>query len=213
MFIDLSAYWIFLAATLTLLLVPGPAVLYIVTRSMSQGRLAGLVSVGGISLGALIQVLAAVMGLSAILMSSALAFTVVKYVGAAYLVYLGIRTLMTPIGTDSAEAEAEKLSRIFSQGVIVQTLNPKSALFFLAFLPQFVDPTLGAATWQILFLGLTFLVMALVTDSLYALAAGTLGNWLRNSVSYLRFQRYFAGGIYILLGVTTAFTGGSSSDA
>jgi threonine/homoserine/homoserine lactone efflux protein len=202
---------LFIPAALALLLLPGPAVLYIVARSMEQGRKAGLVSVAAIETGNLFHAIAAALGLSAIRLSSALAFDLVKYLGAAYLIYLGIRKLTS---RDEAEqpqnGERKSLGRIYSQGVVVAILNPKTALFFFAFLPQFVDATRGAVGLQFLLLGLIFVGIAIVTDSLYALAAGTAGRWLRGSVRYLRLQRYFSGTVYIGLGMAAAL--GSSGN-
>src|SRR5215813_3782984 len=142
--IDLSRFPLFVLASLSLLLIPGPAVLYIVTRSIDQGRLAGLISVLGIEVGGLFHVAAAALGLSAILLSSALAFDIVKYLGAAYLIYLGVRKLLSPVEeTGNADIQRESLSRIYWQGFAVNILNPKTALFFFAFLPQFVSPEKG----------------------------------------------------------------------
>jgi threonine/homoserine/homoserine lactone efflux protein len=196
---------LFLTTALLLLLTPGPAVLYIVTRSIDQGRKAGLVSVLGIEVANFFHVVAAVLGLSAILLSSALAFNIVKYLGAAYLIYLGLRTLASRDGAQRAQlGERKNLRRIFSQGVVVNLLNPKTALFYFAFLPQFVDASRGSVSLQVLLLGLIFVVMAFTTDSLYAILAGTAGNWLRDNVRFWRFQRYFTGTVYIGLGVTAA---------
>jgi threonine/homoserine/homoserine lactone efflux protein len=208
--LEWDVFRIFLIASLALVLVPGPAVLYIVARSIAQGRKAGIVSVLGIAVGGTVHVTAAALGLSALLMSSVLAFMVVKYLGAAYLIYIGIRTLLTKTKTDdTSDTETQPLWHIFRQGIIVNVLNPKTALFFFAFIPQFIDPTLGTIAPQVLFLGFVFVIMALCTDSIYAMLAGTMGNWLRGNLRYLKAQRYFAGSIYILLGLTTAF---SSSD-
>jgi len=185
--------------------------MYIVARSIDQGRKAGLVSVFAIAAGNIFHVTAATLGLSAILLSSALAFDVVKYLGAAYLIYLGVRKLMTREEVETTQAvERKSLGRIFSQGVIVGVLNPKTALFFFAFLPQFVDRSRGAVGLQMLLLGLTFMAMATVTDSLYALLAGSAGRWLRGSARYLRFQRYFTGTVYIGLGLTAALSSSGS---
>jgi threonine/homoserine/homoserine lactone efflux protein len=209
--IDPSKLPIFVIAAVSLLLIPGPAVLYIVTRSIHQGRRAGIVSVLGIHVGTAFHVLAAVLGLSAILLSSALAFDIVKYLGAAYLIFLGIRTLMTrEQAVDEQKAEPSSLRSVFSQGVIVNVLNPKTALFFFAFLPQFVDSTRGAVSLQMLVLGVVFISLGMVTDSSYALLASTFGQWLKNSKFFARVQRYVAGTIYIGLGVTTAFAGNSN---
>jgi len=201
---------VFFVATLGMLLVPGPAVMYIVARSVDQGRKAGLASVFGIETGAFVHTLAAAFGISAILMSSSLAFDVVKLLGAGYLIYLGVRKLMEKDATDANLTDERKsLRRIFMQGMVVNILNPKTALFFFAFLPQFVEPAKGNVALQIIVLGLIFMLMATVTDSLYALAAGTAGRWLRGNLRFLRFQRLFTGTAYIGLGIVAAFSGRS----
>ena len=206
--IEFSQLYLFLGATLALLLVPGPAVLYITARSANQGRLAGLVSVLAIETANFLQAVAATLGLSAILLSSALAFDVVKYLGAAYLIYLGVRKLfLSEEGTASGEVKAESLARIYWQGFAINLLNPKTALFFFAFLPQFVNPAKGNVTTQTLFLGALFVGMALITDSLYALLASSLADRLRGNRQYQKGQRYFAGLVYVGLGITTALTG------
>jgi threonine/homoserine/homoserine lactone efflux protein len=180
-------------------------VLYIVARSLDQGRLAGLVSVLSIEVGNSVHVLAAALGLSALLLSSALAFSIVKYMGAAYLIYLGLRRILARAADEpAAGVQRQSLRRIFRQGVIVAILNPKTALFFVAFLPQFVDPSEGSVTVQLLTLGGLFVLMAIVTDSLYALLAGTAGQWLKGSRSFARAERYVVGSVYIGLGVTAA---------
>jgi threonine/homoserine/homoserine lactone efflux protein len=196
---------VYLVAALVLLLTPGPAVLYIVARSLDQGRLAGLVSVLSIEVGNSVHVLAAAVGLSALLLSSALAFSIVKYLGAAYLIYLGLRRLLARDAVQpGAGLQRQSLRRIFRQGVIVAILNPKTALFFLAFLPQFVDPSKGSVTAQLLTLGCLFVLMAIVTDSLYALLAGTAGHWLKGTRSFARVERVVVASVYIGLGVTAA---------
>jgi len=196
---------VFLLAALILLLTPGPAVLYIVARSLDQGRLAGFVSVLSIEVGNSVHVLAAALGLSAILVSSALAFSIVKYLGAAYLIYLGLGRLLTRGQAHRPAAfQRQSLQHIFRQGVLVAVLNPKTALFFLAFLPQFVDPSRGSVTLQLLTLGCLFVLMAIVTDGSYALLAGTASHWLKGTRSFLRAERYVAATVYIGLGVTAA---------
>jgi threonine/homoserine/homoserine lactone efflux protein len=198
---------IFVTASLVLLLTPGPAVLYIVARSVEQGRHAGVVSAFGVGLGTLGHVFAAALGISALLVSSAFAFTVVKYLGALYLIYLGIQKLRER--TTSADARAaphQSLGAIFRQGMVVNLLNPKTALFFFAFLPQFIDPA-GTVALQIMLLGGLFVVMGIVSDSLYALLAGTLGAWLKRSAWFERTQRSISGLIYISLGIATALAG------
>ena len=160
-----SSLLLFVSAALVLLAIPGPAVLYVTSRSIGQGRSAGLVSALGIGVGTLVHVAAAAVGLSALLMSSAVAFSAVKYLGAAYLIYLGVQKLRGAESLDlSEEAPRANLSRIFGQGVVVNILNPKTALFFFAFLPQFVDSSRGSVAVQILFLGTLFAVMGITSD-------------------------------------------------
>jgi threonine/homoserine/homoserine lactone efflux protein len=210
--LELSKLPLFLLAALVLLLTPGPAVLYIVARSVDQGRLAGLVSVLSIEVGNFFHVLAATFGLSALLMSSALAFSVVKYLGAAYLIYLGLRKLFTREELhQAASIQRQSLRRVFSQGVVVATLNPKTALFFLAFLPQFVDRSRGSVALQMLVLGCIFVMMAIISDSLYALLADTLGHWLKGTRSIWRVERYLAGSVYLVLGLTAALSNTSKN--
>jgi len=200
---------LFVSAALLLLLIPGPAVLFIFARSIEQGRLAGFVSIAGIHAATLVHVFAAAVGLSAVLASSALAFSIVKYAGAAYLIWLGLRKLFGPAEITSVDVALPRHShaRLFRDGFIVNLLNPKTALFFLAFLPQFVEVSRGYVAMQIAFLGFIFTALGLVTDGLYALAAGTAGNWLKRSRGFLRLERYVSGGLYIGLGVTAAFAG------
>ncbi len=205
--IDPSKLSLFIVAAVALLLVPGPAVLYITARSASQGRAAGLVSVLAIETANLIQAVAAGLGLSAILLSSALAFDVVKYLGAGYLIYLGIRKLSSPEQAADEEIKQDSLHQIYWQGVAVNILNPKTALFFFAFLPQFVDPARGNVIAQNLLLGLIFVALAIVTDSLYALAISAFADQLRGNQRFQTGGRYFAGLVYVALGITTALTG------
>jgi threonine/homoserine/homoserine lactone efflux protein len=201
---------VFVVAALALLVVPGPAVLYIVARSIHQGRRAGLVSVLGIHVGTLVHIAAATVGLSALIVSSAVAFTAVKIAGAVYLVGLGLWTLFSRGSeTDVALGGERNLRRAFAQGIVVNVLNPKTALFFLAFLPQFIDPDAPHPALQIAFLGVLFALLGLVTDSLWALAAGTAGGLLRSSRRFVRTQRYVTGSVYIGLGVATALAGGA----
>jgi len=200
-----STVMLFLLAALVMLVIPGPAVLYITTRSIAQGRRAGLASVAGVELAGLTHVVAATLGLSALLMASALAFSAVKYMGAAYLVLLGVRTLLTRGEQDRTLSPApRRLSQVFAQGYLVNLLNPKTTLFFFAFLPQFTDPTKGAVASQIFFLGAVFVTLASCTDGLYALLAGTLGHWLKRSTHFRQTRRYVTGAVYIGLGMTAA---------
>lgn len=205
---DPSLWGLFVVASLVLLLTPGPAVLYVVARSLAQGRAAGLVSVLGIHLGTIVHIGAAAIGLSALIVSSALAFAIVKYLGAAYLIWIGIRTLLTrDAGPAAPVVPAEPLHRIFRDGFVVNVLNPKTAIFFLAFLPQFVDPARGPLHWQILVLGFTFMALGILSDGMFALLAGAAGDFLRRNRRFLRFQRWFAGASFVGLGITAALAG------
>lgn len=200
---------LFISAALVLLVVPGPAVLYIFARSVEQGRLAGFVSILGIHTATLVHVLAAALGLSAILASSALAFSVVKYAGAAYLIWLGLKKIFGPAEVPDVNVtpRGHGHTRLFRDGFIVNLLNPKTALFFLAFLPQFVEVDRGHVAMQVAFLGLLFTVLGFMTDGCYALAAGTAGHWLKRNRGYLKFERYVSGVVFIGLGLTAAFAG------
>jgi threonine/homoserine/homoserine lactone efflux protein len=200
---------LFTGAALVLLLVPGPAVLYIVGRSVAQGRGAGLVSVFGIHAATFIHVLAAALGLSVLLLSSALAFSIVKFAGAAYLIWLGLRKIFGPAEAAGANGELPRYShaRLFRDGFVVNLLNPKTALFFFAFLPQFVDVGRGHVAMQITLLGFVFVLLGFCTDSAYALLAGSAGDWLKRSRGYLKFERYGSGLLFIGLGLVAAFSG------
>ncbi len=205
---DWTTLSLFIAAASILVFIPGPNTLYIIARSVQQGRAAGTVSSLGVQVGTLFHVAAAAFGLSALLLSSALAFDIVKYAGAAYLIYLGVKTLLTKEKIEpTEEIKRGSLSRVFFQGVIVNVLNPKTALFFFAFLPQFIDATRGAVAMQIVLLGMILVFLGILSDTVYALAAGSIGNRLRGSIRFLRAQRYFAGSVYIGLGAATALTG------
>ncbi len=202
---DSSTLLLFAAAALALIVVPGPAVLYIVAQSIDRGRAAGLVSALGVAAGGLVHVTAAAIGLSSLLVSSATAFAVVKYAGAAYLIGLGLHTLFVRREEPVAAAPQERrLRRVFWQGAVVNVLNPKTALFFFAFLPQFVDPDKGSAALQIGVLGLLFVVLAVVSDSIWALAAGTASERLRRSRRFLALRRYVSGAVFVGLGALTA---------
>jgi threonine/homoserine/homoserine lactone efflux protein len=200
---------LFVSTALVLLLVPGPAVLYIFARSVEQGRLAGFVSILGIHTATLVHVTAAALGLSAILASSALAFSLIKYAGAAYLIWLGLKKIFGRVEAADVNTAlpVHGHARLLRDGFIVNLLNPKTALFFLAFLPQFVEMDRGHVAMQIAFLGLLFTSLGLMTDGCYALAAGTVGNWLKRSRAYLEMERYVSGLMFIGLGLTAAFAG------
>ena len=202
---DTSTLLVFAAAALALIVVPGPAVLYIVAQSIDRGRLAGFVSALGIAVGGLVHVAAAAIGLSSLLVSSATAFAAVKYAGAAYLIGLGLYTLFVRKEEPVATAPRERrLRRRFGQGVVVNVLNPKTALFFFAFLPQFVDPDKGSAALQIGILGLFFVALAVISDSVWALVAGSASERLRGNRRFLGVQRYVSGSVFVGLGALTA---------
>ena len=208
---ELHAIVLFALAALALLVIPGPSVLYIVTRSIEQGRTAGLVSVLGIHAGTLFHVAAAAFGISAILVQSATLYTAVKWAGAAYLIFLGIRRIATrAVRADDVHVERKPLKKLFLDGVVVNTLNPKTALFFLAFLPQFVDRDHNV-TAQVLFFGALFIALGMLSDGTYALVASHLGTWLRTSRVFGAVERYVAGGIFVTLGVTAALAGSRPS--
>ena len=209
---DASTLGLFFGAGFVLLITPGPAVLYIVTRSIEQGPKAGLVSVLGIIVGTLFHVAAAALCISALLLSSALAFNALRYLGALYLIYLGVRTLAARDRAAHAErVDRAGLTEIFSQGVVVNLLNPHTALFFFAFLPQFVDPARGSVPLQIVTLGLLFIAMAATTDAVWAITAGTAGDWIKRNPRFTRTQRYVTGGALIGLGAAAAISGPARS--
>jgi threonine/homoserine/homoserine lactone efflux protein len=197
-----STIALFALASAALAIVPGPAVTYIVAQSVDKGRTAGLASAGGVASGGLVHVLAATVGLSALIASSASAFTVVKLVGAAYLIAVGIRRIVTKDETFT-EPQPAPLVKIWRQGVVVNIFNPKTALFFLAFLPQFVNR--DHTVWvQVAFLGLLFAVIAFASDCMYALLADALASRLRRGTRAARVQRYVSGGIFVALGGVAA---------
>jgi threonine/homoserine/homoserine lactone efflux protein len=199
---------VFTGAALALLVVPGPSVLYIVTRGMHQGRSAALVSVLGVTTATLIHTAFAAIGLSAILATSALAFTVVKVAGSAYLLWLAVRTwLDRSAERQTAAPAAVGHRRVYVEGLLVNLLNPKTALFVLALLPQFVDPTRGPAAIQILVLGVLLATLGLCSDGAYALVSGSLGSWLRRRRSIATAQRRMSALVYAVLGIGTALAG------
>jgi threonine/homoserine/homoserine lactone efflux protein len=198
-----SSFALFCLASVALAVVPGPAVTYIVTQSIDKGRRAGLASACGVASGGLVHVAAATVGLSALIASSAAAFTVVKLVGAAYLVVVGIRRILDRSAEEPIAAPPAPLRRLYRQGVVVNVLNPKTALFFLAFVPQFVSRH-GAVAPQVALLGLTFAAIAFTSDALYALLADLVASRLRGGRRATRVRRFATGGIFIVLGGAAA---------
>ena len=206
---DASTFLLFAAAALAFLAIPGPSVFYIVTRSLAQGRRAGVTSMLGVQAGGLVHVVAAAFGVSALIASSAEAFTLVKYAGAAYLVLLGVRKLL---GRDDGEAGLDPAGptspkHLFWHGVIVNVLNPKTALFFLAFLPQFVDPSAGPVAPQMLVLGTLLVGLGVLSDGSYALLAAGAGRRLRSAAATRRRLERVSGGVFVGLGVVAALAG------
>ncbi len=211
---DANTLWLFALASLVLVLIPGPAVVYILTRSVSQGRTAGLVSALGVNAGSTVHVLAAVLGLSVILAQSATAFALIKWAGVAYLAWIGVRTLRggdTMFNNQTRERLA--LKRVFVQGALVNILNPKVAIFFLAFLPQFVNVDAPNPALQTFVLGMTLVIVGLASDSAYALVGGRVGILFRTKPRSGRNIRIGAGVTYLALAGVAAIAGARSSPA
>src|SRR5438270_6017893 len=202
---SLSTYALFIATALALLAIPGPAVLYVVGRSIDQGRSAGLASVLGITTGTVVHVTLATVGLSSLVLASKVAFDAVRYVGAAYLIFLGVRRLLTRRVEEDQTSRAPRSRRdLYTQGLIVNLLNPKTIVFIFAFIPQFVDVGAGHVWLQIMLLGLTFAGLGMASDSLYAFVAGTVADRLRGTPLIARVERWFGGTVLIGLGVASA---------
>lgn len=204
--LDTSQLSLFLFACIAIQITPGPAVFYVITRSITQGRLAGFVSVLGLETGAFVQAIAAALGLAAAIHSSEIALTVIKFAGAGYLVYIGCRTLLTYKELQQNNTNQQStLRQTFQQGLLVNLLNTKMILFFLAFLPQFIEPAIGNVALQTFLLGSIFVATGLCTDVSYALLAGTAAEWLKASRHFAKGQYIFAGCMYILLGLSAVF--------
>ncbi|MDQ6610136.1 MAG: LysE family translocator [Bacteroidota bacterium] len=204
-------FWVFALTGLLLNLTPGNDMLYVIARSSGQGTKAGVVSALGIGAGCLVHILAAVAGLSALIAQSATAFTIIKYIGAAYLVYLGVKSLLAKKNSFVARNSANEFGRlsykkIFWQGVLTNILNPKVALFFLAFLPQFITPQHGAASRQILFLGMWFDFVGTLVNILVALLFGRIGSFLSRSPHFVQWQERITGTILIAIGIKVALS-------
>ena len=193
-------------ASLALLVIPGPAVLYIINRSVADGRNVALAAVAGLEIGNFMHVIAATVGLSAVIATSAAAFSAVKWIGAGYLIYIGIRTLATKPQAVNQLNDPMSRRRAFTQGIVVNTFNPKVALFFLSFLPQFIDADRGSAALQSLVLGSTFVVLGCISDSLFAILASALRGTLLRGKSLPFVQRCVAGSVFIALGAIASTT-------
>lgn len=206
--IPVNDFLIFAFASLMLNITPGNDMLYVATRSTSQGIKTGVVSAFGIAGGCIVHLMAAVIGLSAIIANSALAFDIIKYTGAAYLVYLGLKSILSKQNkfAITKKVETKSLSQLFWQGVLTNVLNPKVALFFLAFLPQFIHPENGNVSLQILLLGLWFNFSGTVVNCIVALLFGKLGNWLADKQAFIKWQNKITGLLLIGLGIKVALS-------
>jgi len=196
---------LFLFASIALIVTPGQDTIYVITRGIAQGKVAAMISAIGVSSGIITHTLFAAFGLSVILQSSAVAFLAIKYIGAAYLIYLGIRTLLSSqeFSLRTGRREVSKAT-LFWQGFISNVFNPKVALFFLAFLPQFVNPNAGSATSQMAILGLVFALLGVMWLSCVGYFAGSMGRWIGQSTTALGFLRWLTGSVMIGLGVRLA---------
>lgn len=202
---SLSTYLVFLATGMALLAIPGPAVLYIVTRSIEMGRAGGIASVAGITTGTFVHVTLATAGISSLILASRPAFDAVRYAGAAYLIFLGLRRLLTRREEAVGEERVPRTRRrAYTQGVIVNLTNPKTIVFVFAFIPQFVDPAARHVWLQVLVLGVSFGCLGFLSDSVYALAAGTVADRLRGSRRIAGFERWFGGSVLVGLGIAAA---------
>lgn len=208
--VSMSQLILVAGAALIFALVPGPAVVFIVTRSVDQSRRAGVASGLGVACGNQALVFAAAFGLSALLATSEIAYDVVRFAGAAYLVYLGVRRLLDRSVTFGDDAAPPKpLSRLYGQGVVVGILNPKAALFFFSFLPQFVNQSHGAVAAQMMILGTLVVAITLLSDCSYATLAGGVAQSLLRKPKVVRRQQLVAGFVYIGLGIAAAVSGPS----
>lgn len=203
--IEFHQLLIFIAAGIALNLTPGPDMLYTIARSIGQGRTAGLVSALGIGTGSIAHIVAATFGISALCAYSATAYLVLKHAGAVYLIYLGLKTLLSGKQVQvRSNSKVLPLSRIYWQGVVTNVLNPKVALFFISFLPQFVDPSTGSVTSQTLLLGAIFDINGTLVLIIIALLAGTAGQWLATKGTFWKWQQRFTGSVLIALGAKLA---------
>jgi threonine/homoserine/homoserine lactone efflux protein len=201
----------FATASFVLLIIPGPAVLYIVNRSVSDGRRVGIAAASGLSLGNLTHAIAAAVGLSAVLATSATAFNIVKWLGAGYLVVVGLRALLSEADPIDADQRSMTPTRAFRQGIVVNTLNPKVALFFISYLPSFIDAEAGNAWLQALTLGVVFVAIGFCTDSTYSLIASGLRETLLRGRALPFVRRWVSGSVFVMLGVMAARTSAAGS--
>lgn len=204
--IDWTTLITYIAIVLGFVFIPGPATLLTVARATSSGTKVGIATGAGIAAGDAIHTFMAIVGISAIIAASATLFSIVKYLGAAYLVYLGIQAILSKTPADPTVARALPITarKAFRQAILAEVLNPKTALFFLAFLPQFVHPENGSVALQLTMLGVIFMLLGLLSCVVFAVSAGSLGNYLRRNPAVLKWQGKVVGGIYCALGVRLA---------
>lgn len=203
--IDLTTLITYVAIVLGFVFIPGPATLLTVARATSSGTKVGIATGAGIAAGDVIHTFMAVIGISAIIATSAVLFSVIKYIGAAYLVYLGIRAILEKTPANPATRSLPiSAGKAFRQAILTEVLNPKTALFFLAFLPQFVRPENGSPMLQLTGLGIIFVLLGLVSTIVFAVGAGGLGRFLRRNPTVLKWQGKVVGSIYCALGVRLA---------
>ena len=206
--LSITTIFVFSISSILLALTPGPDMLYIAARSVAQGRSAGIVSALGVHSGLLIHTIAAALGISALIEASAVAFNLIRFAGAAYLIYLGIQAFMSKSEPLEVKPVAQKtMKEIFYQGLITNLLNPKVILFFLAFLPQFIDPTKGNASTQLILLGILLVVVSLPVDIAVGLLGGVLGKWMKSNKGMQRSGKWITGSVFISLGIGTAIFG------
>ena len=208
---DLPSLIVFIGASLAVIFTPGQAMLYILSRGMGQGRTAGMISALGVVVGAVAHTFLAALGLSALLASSDVAFDVVRYVGAVYLIYLGLSHLLSKGLAEDVEGAATAVPmvpavRLFIDGVLANLLNPKLAIFFLFFLPQFADPARGSVVVQMILLGLIYNFFVLIVQGSVGVLSGTVGDWLRGHRRFLAWQRRATGSLLVALGIGLAFS-------
>jgi threonine/homoserine/homoserine lactone efflux protein len=206
--IDFQLFSLFIITSMVLLFSPGPAVLYVISKSIEHGPKAGIASVLGIGIGNLVHVIAAALGLSVIIMQSITLFTIVKIIGAFYLIFLGIKSFRQKqtLNFDNVEKTKSNLKKTFIDGIIVNVFNPKAAMFFIAFIPQFLNIEYGHIPTQIIFYGITFTLLALVADTMYVLLSGKIRNLISENAKFQLYQKYIIGSIYMILGLLTIMT-------
>jgi threonine/homoserine/homoserine lactone efflux protein len=206
---EIEHFIVFLSAGLLLNISPGPDMIYVATQSSTQGRLAGIISSLGIGTGSLLHIIATAIGLSALIFYSSIAYEIVKWVGAIYLIYLGIKSIKNAdrkidFQTNTLNRDEEKLLTVFRKGILVNVLNPQVALFFLAFLPQFVNPNAPYFTINIILLGLIFNICGTLINIIVAYFFAAIGDWLKGKTMLQKFKSWLSGTVYIILGIGIA---------